>query len=322
MSNQPLVSVCTPVYNGERFVAECIAGVLAQRYENFEYIIVDNASTDATPDIIEEFRKKDSRIKVFRNAETVFVIDNLMACAARCSSESAWIKYALADDYLFPNTLEEMVRVGEMSPEIGLVSAYRMYGMQWTNFGLPFDQSVFKGSEILKRQLLRNLHVCSSSPNTILYRKSAFDAVGGLDRRYLHADTELALRLLDRHDLGFAHCVFTKTGLHDARQEKGSVYSGLVIREYLDFGFRRLGEYRSVSFTAKEREELADYYARSIWEFFGKKAAHFDVKNIKLMLNSCPGGVRSKLVRALLKRPGPVLKGFFRELFGVKKGRA
>jgi glycosyltransferase involved in cell wall biosynthesis len=321
MSHQPLVSVCTPVYNGERFLSDCIAGVLAQRYENFEYIIIDNASTDGTPEIIEDFRKKDPRVKVFRNPETIFVIDNLMACAARCSSESTWIKYALADDYLFPNTLEEMVRVGEMSPDIGLVSAYRMYGTRWTNLGLPFDQSVFKGSEILKRQLLRKLHVCSSSPNTILYRKSAFDAVGGLDRRYLHADTELALRLLDRHDLGFAHCVFTKTGLHDARQEKGSVYSGLVIREYLDFGFRRLGEYRSVSFTANEREELADYYTRSISEFLGKKMAHLDAKNIGLMVNSCPDEVRSRVFGALVKRPGPLMKGFVRELFGGKKER-
>lgn len=316
MSDQPLVSVCTPVYNGESFLGDCIAGVLAQRYHNFEYIIVDNASTDRTPEIIEHFRSKDTRIKVFRNSKTIFVIDNLMACAARCSNESTWIKYALADDFLFPNTLEEMVRIGELSRNIGFVSAYRIYGKRWTNVGLPFDQSIFKGAEILKRQLLRQLHVCSSSPNTVLYRKSAFDLLGGYDRRYLHADTELALRLLDRYDLGFAHCVFTKTGLHDARQEKKSIYNGLVIREYLDFGFRRLAEYRNVNFTAEELDGLANYYATTICGFLGKKAAHLDVKNVRLILNNCPDEVRSKLFWKFFSKPGLAIKAFAWELWG------
>jgi glycosyltransferase involved in cell wall biosynthesis len=320
MSEHPLISVCTPVYNGEKFLQECIKGVLAQRYANFEYIIVDNASTDRTPDIIEEFSSKDVRIKVFRNDSTLDVIDNFRKCVDYCSDQAQWIKYALADDYLYPNCLDEMLAVGEMSPDIGLVSAYRLYGNRLTNAGLPPEQSVFKGAEILKRQLLRQLHVCSSSPNTVMYRKSAFEAVGGFDNRYLHADTELALRLLDDHDLGFAHCVFTKTGLHGGRQETRSIYNGLVIREYLDFGFRQLKVYKSVAFSQDELRGLASFYANQVDEFIAKKLAHLDVDNIKLMLKSCPDEVKGKLWKRFAATAGGIFKTFIRELARVIRG--
>ena len=296
MSENPLISICTPVYNGEDFLEECIKGVLAQRYSNFEYIIVDNASTDRTPEIIERFSLKDSRIKVFRNDSTVQVIDNFKKCIEHCSSDSQWIKYALADDYLYPNCLDEMLAVGESSKDIGLVSAYRLYGSGLTNVGLPVDQSVFKGSEILKGQLMRRLHVCSCSPNSLMYRKSAFEFVGGFDNNYLHGDSELAMRLLDNFDLGFSHFVLSNTGLHGAREETYSIHNGLVIREYLDFGFRKLQTYKSIEFDQSELDELTVFYTKQVNDFIVKKIAHLDFHNVRVMLNECPDEVKRKLL--------------------------
>ena len=54
-TQQPLVSVVTPVYNGQRFLHECIESVLSQTYRNWEYVIVDNVSDDDTVRIAEEF---------------------------------------------------------------------------------------------------------------------------------------------------------------------------------------------------------------------------------------------------------------------------
>jgi glycosyltransferase involved in cell wall biosynthesis len=314
MPDNTFISVCTPVYNGEQFLEQCIRGVLSQRHENFEYIIVDNASTDRTPEIIESFRIKDPRIKVFRNPSTIPVVDNISTCASKCSADAEWIKYALADDYLYPNTLEEMLSVGSENEQIGLVSAYRLYGSRLTNVGLPEDRSVFKGPEILKKQLLRELQVCSSSPNTVMYRKSAFDALGGFDKRYLHADSELAMRLLDHYDLGFSHCVFTKTGLHGGRQENRSVYTGLVIREYLDFGFKRLHEYKSIEFSQAELDRLALFYAKQVDEFLAKKLGHLDFGNISVMLEACPDEVKGKLLSVFRKNFSSNIKAFSREL--------
>ena len=319
MTEIPLISVCTPVYNGEDFLKDCINGVLAQRYPNFEYIIVDNASTDKTPDIIKKLCSNDGRVKVYRNDVTVDVTDNFRKCIEHVSADAKWIKYALADDYLYPNCLDEMLAVGELSDRIGIVSAFRLYGSSLTNVGLSPDKSVFSGADILKKQLLRKLHVCSGSPNTVMYRKSAYDTLGGFDKNYLHGDTELALRLLDNYDLGFAHCVFTRTGLHEGRQETRSISTGLVIREYLEFGFKNLDKYGSVEFSSDEMSELATYYANQSSEFLSKKIARLDFAHIRLLLNNCPAQVKTKLFAAFIFRARKNIKAFLGEFVRMIK---
>jgi len=51
-ASRPVVSICIPVYNTERFIADAVASVLAQTYQDFEIVIVDNASTDRTPEVL------------------------------------------------------------------------------------------------------------------------------------------------------------------------------------------------------------------------------------------------------------------------------
>ena len=63
MSDQPLVSVVTPFYNTADYLRECIESVLAQTYTRFEYILVDNQSTDGSAEIAAEYSKRDSRIR-------------------------------------------------------------------------------------------------------------------------------------------------------------------------------------------------------------------------------------------------------------------
>ena len=65
--SKPLVSIVLPVYNGERYLKEAIESVLSQTYENIELIIVNDASTDNTAEIIREYVSKEGRIKVFNN---------------------------------------------------------------------------------------------------------------------------------------------------------------------------------------------------------------------------------------------------------------
>ena len=62
--NNPLVSVILPVYNGEDHVIDCIESIRNQTYSDFEFIIVDDASTDTTPQILQDFAAKDPRIKI------------------------------------------------------------------------------------------------------------------------------------------------------------------------------------------------------------------------------------------------------------------
>ena len=80
---QPLVSILTPVYNGADYLAECIESVLQQTYQNYEYIIVNNCSTDGTLQIALDYALKDKRIRVLNNEKFVGVIDLLEMKAER-----------------------------------------------------------------------------------------------------------------------------------------------------------------------------------------------------------------------------------------------
>ncbi len=66
---QPLVSVVMPVYNGERYLKEAIESILNQTYKNFEFIIVDDKSTDGSRGVLKEYARKDKRIKLVFNKE-------------------------------------------------------------------------------------------------------------------------------------------------------------------------------------------------------------------------------------------------------------
>ena len=73
---QPLVTVVTPVYNGEKYLAQSIESVLAQTYQNWEYVIVNNCSTDRSRAIAAHYAAKDSRVRIHDNTQFVGVIAN------------------------------------------------------------------------------------------------------------------------------------------------------------------------------------------------------------------------------------------------------
>jgi glycosyltransferase involved in cell wall biosynthesis len=294
MGFAPKVSVCTPVYNGGKFLDKCIQGVLNQKFGKFEYIIVDNASTDETAEIIEYYRKSDSRIKVFRNDTTIPVIDNFRKCIEYISPDAKWIKYALADDILFPHCIQDMLDLGEQDPQIGLVSAYRLYGTSLHYLGLPMDQNIFDGASILKQQILHEYHVCSGSPNSLMYRREIFDKLGGFDRDYLHADTKLAYRLLDKYKIGFVHDVLTWTGDHGGRVEASSIKAGRNIKEYLDFGYREIDSYASIQLSEQEMTRLRDYYAGCLLEFRINRLSDFNFRLPESMSECIPPEIAAR----------------------------
>ena len=92
---QALISVVVPVYNTEKTLRECVESILRQEYRNLEIILVDDGSSDRSPEICEEYREKDSRIKVIRQ-------ENLGPAGARNTGLDAatgdFIGFADSDD--------------------------------------------------------------------------------------------------------------------------------------------------------------------------------------------------------------------------------
>ena len=103
MSNSPIVSVIIPVYNVEKYLARCINSVLAQTFNNFEILCVNDGSTDTCGQILEEFAKKDLRIKIITQAnQGVSVARNNGLKAA----QGEFIYFLDSDDFIHPQLLE------------------------------------------------------------------------------------------------------------------------------------------------------------------------------------------------------------------------
>ena len=120
----PLVSIVTPVYNNEEYLAECIESVLAQTYQNWDYIIVNNCSTDKSGEIARRYAAKNPRIRVHDNQQFLRAVPNHNLALRQISPESKYCKIVFADDWIFPHCIEEMVAVAEEHSSVGIVGAY------------------------------------------------------------------------------------------------------------------------------------------------------------------------------------------------------
>ena len=121
MTNTPLLSVLMPVFNSERFVAEAIESILNQSFKDFEFLILDDASTDKSIEIVKDFEKKDPRIKVFQNEKNLGVVESRNKLINL--SKGKYIAWLDSDDIALENRFEEEIRFLEEHPEIGMVGA-------------------------------------------------------------------------------------------------------------------------------------------------------------------------------------------------------
>lgn len=213
MSEQPFVSVVTPVYNGGRFLVECIESVLSQSHRNLEYVILDNASTDETPAILERFSRQDPRIRVSRNDETLWVIDNWNSALELISPDSRYCKILHADDTMQPDCLERLVAVGERHPSAGVFGSPRLRGDIVECEGLPRGRECFDGREVAG--LFMRQEVFALAPSSAMFRSDLVRARRPFyPSEFLHADLAVTFELLAASDFGFVDEVLSFSRTH------------------------------------------------------------------------------------------------------------
>ena len=218
INNQPLVSIVTPVYNGERHLTEAIESVLAQTYDRWEYVILNNASRDRTPEIARHFAAQDDRIRVVHNAETLTIMANWNHALRQISPESRYCKVLHADDLLFPDCLAQMVAVAEAHPQVGVISAYRLNGDRVDLNGIPYPTPVVSGKTVCRWSLLKPDFFVFGSPSSLLLRADLVRKRDDFYSSHIYADVEACYDLLRESDFGFVHQVLTYTRLHEGSQ--------------------------------------------------------------------------------------------------------
>ena len=211
---QPCVSVFTPVYNGEKYLAECIQSVLAQDYNEFEYTIINNCSTDRSLEIAESYAKKDRRIRVRSQKTFVSAIDNHNTGFSLVPAHSKFCKVVSADDWIMPDCLGKMVRFAEAHPNVGIVGSYQQSGNQVKWKGIPPSVSVVSGRDAARFGLLKGIHILGT-PSSVLYRADLLRLRKNFFPHHRsYADTSACYECFRHSDLGFIHEILAAERVH------------------------------------------------------------------------------------------------------------
>lgn len=266
LKDNPIISIVLPVFNGEKYLPEAIESVLNQSFAGWELIIIDDCSTDKTPEIIRTYTDKDTRIVSFRNST-----NSKLPASLNNGFEHARGKYYTwtSDDNRFKeNALEQLKQCLDTNPSIDFVySDYERIG----ETGESLNEVSFPGPEKLPIQ--NTVGAC------FLYRRELAQCVGKYDENlYLIEDYDYWLRCLLNGKLR---------------------HLPLVLYEYRVHG-NSLTNKRKREITVKQSELRGKYYHQLYNKVVGtKEMAAYLYTSRKLKVQEAPS-----LSRALISCPG------------------
>lgn len=322
-SQEPRVSVVTPVYNGEKLLETCIRSVLAQTHTNFDYTIVNNCSSDRTLEVAQDYASRDERIRVHDNDEFLSVVDNHNKAFSLISDDSVYTKCVGADDWLFPHCIAEMVKVAEEHPTVGMVSSYVLAGKRVAWDGLPYPSTFVKGSEICRMRLLDGLKVFGGPSSSLLRSSTVREKQPFYTLNNYHGDNDAYLHVLQKHDFGFVHQVLTFLW----KGEDSATTSFLErVNSYLLGDIEELRAFGDVYLSPAERERCLRRATRRYYRFLAETRLKRDdeawqyhrERTQELGTPIDPLKLSGYIVAALgdrLLNPKRTLEGLFQRLF-------
>jgi glycosyltransferase involved in cell wall biosynthesis len=212
----PKVSVCIPAYNSEGWTSKTMRSVLDQTYEDFELIVVDDASKDGTLDEIRAF--DDPRIRLYTNPRNLGHTGNWNRTLNL--ARGPFIKFLNCDDILYPDCLQAMVDLLDSNPSVGL--AFSRRDIELTDPGDPYavrlkakhdrgDRHLGDLDEVNPGRLVFTRWVRDGlagnwvgEPTNVMMRRSCLREIGTFSFHiYQRADMDLWLRAMYFCDVGF-----------------------------------------------------------------------------------------------------------------------
>lgn len=267
----PLVSVFTPVYNGAAYLRECIESVLTQTYPNWEYVILNNASTDGSLEIATEYAARDARIRVHSNDELLPVVKNHNKAISLACAAARYCKPLMADDWMFPDALQKLVAAATRHSSIGLVCAMAFDGTNVLWDGWPYPAERVSGREVCKPTLEHKLYVFGAS-STMMFRADLVrKRKPFFNEAHVHTDVEACFDVLQESDFAYVHQVLSYNRVHaqSVTSAADSVQSIRAVHLYLLYKYGPV-YLTPEEFAAQERIELRDYYS-----MLANEALHF-----------------------------------------------
>lgn len=190
------------VYNGGRYLSESIESVLRQEGVDFEFIIVNDGSTDSSDEVIDRYASSDARIRVFHQPNQGLT-KALIAGCKRAKAEI--IARQDADDVSLPGRLLEQAKLLLSREDVGLVSSFANYvGPEGEYLGTitRSENSLIATHELLNKCLGPPAH------GSVMFRKDLYERVGGYRPEFYFAqDSDLWLRMCEKSQIAYCQHV-------------------------------------------------------------------------------------------------------------------
>jgi glycosyltransferase involved in cell wall biosynthesis len=235
LESHPFVSVVTPFYNTRDYLSECIESVLRQTYDNWEYVLVDNCSTDGSSEIAVQYASRfPEKIRLIHTESFLTQIQNYNFALSCISPNSKYCKMVQADDWLFPDCIRSMVEVAETYPAVGIVASYELAGESVDLAGLPYPSPEVAGRDACRFYFLKGKYLFGSPTSSLIRSEIIRSRHPFYEERHApFEDAHACFDLLRTWNFGFVHQVLTYS-----RRDNESILSRVI-----PFGFVRFSRF-------------------------------------------------------------------------------
>jgi glycosyltransferase involved in cell wall biosynthesis len=270
MDSTPFVSVVTPFYNTRAFLAECIESVLHQTYQNWEYVLVDNCSTDGSSEVAAHYASRfRGKIRLINTESFLSQVENYNFGLSCISPRSNYCKMVQADDWLFPDCIRSMVEVGEAHPAVGIVGAYELKGERIALDGLPYPSVEVPGRDICRLFFLRNMYLFGTPTSLLMRSEVVRSRFPFYEARYApFEDSHACFDALRSWNFGFVHQVLTYSRCDNESLFSRSRSAGFLFYNHLALLVAHGRDYLS----EEEYDECLKHAEKSYFLFLGKAA--------------------------------------------------
>ena len=257
-----LISVVMPVRNGANYLAEALDSILSQSYPDFELHVSDNASDDATPDILADYAARDARVKVSRSVELLGQVGNMNRAVGLANTP--WVRILCHDDRMRADCMAQTAEVIAVVDErVALIGndEQQLFANGYLSPARP-DSPLrrYRGVDVLRRRFSGGSDATPlPAVTTVTLRKAVFEARGGFDPRWVHFDIFCWSEILVDADYAFIPAQLTQNRIHGAQiaiTSRGSLRSAIEHRAFMREFIARHGSAIGLNARARLRSKL------------------------------------------------------------------
>ena len=184
-ANAPLISICVPARNEERNIRACVEAILAQDYPNFEVIVLEDRSSDATGEILRGLAVQNDRLKVVHGAELLkgWAGKPHALFQASAAARGQWLCFVDADTFLSPTTLSSCyAKAIETNADMFTIMTFQIMGSFWEKAVMPIVMTALSVGFSPRKVNNPGSRDAIANGQFILIKRSVYDAIGGHER--------------------------------------------------------------------------------------------------------------------------------------------